>query len=103
LGGPGECLFDGGPVSLLKTVAKIARSLVPDPRRSGQQGCGCIDHRCQRKIFDRDPLCSVAREFASFGDDQRHRVADMSCPPAGQRVSRRDDHRIERADLGDAG
>jgi len=50
----------------------------------------------------RNPLGGVACQIAGLGDDQRHWVADMAHPVAGQRVARRHDDRADRVDLGDA-
>ena len=103
LGRGGERRCDGGPVSPLKPEAEVSRRLVPDRRRPGQQRRRSIDHRVERPVFDRDPLGGVARQLAGFRDNQRHRIADMAYPPARQRKTRRHDHRIDRADLRDAG
>jgi hypothetical protein len=94
---------DGIPVSPLKSETEVSRSFVPDRGRAGQQRRRSLDDRVERPVFDRNPLGGVTRPIAAFGHHQRHRIADMTHPPPRQRITRRHDHRIDRADLRDAG
>jgi hypothetical protein len=103
VGRRGKSRSDGLPVSPLKPETEVSRRLVPDRRRVGQQRRCSLGDRVERPVFDRDPLGGVTRLIARLRDNQRHRITDMTHPPARQRITRRHDHRIDRTDLRDAG
>ena len=102
MGGLGERGANPFAVAALEPEAEIAGRLLPDGGRPRQQSRRRIDHGGERPIIDRDPLGRVTRRLAAFGDDQRHRIADMAHPPAGERKTWRHDQRIDGRDLGDA-
>ena len=77
---PGAVAAEAGPVE-----RQIARRLRPDLRRAGRRGGDNIGHRIARLVIDGDLLGGIARDRLGFGDDQRHRVADMPHHIAGQR------------------
>ena len=90
-------------VAALVTVGEVAGRLVPQQRRVVQQRRRRIGHRRQHAVIDRHKLGGVAGKLAGLGDDKSDRIADMTHSPGGERETRRDDHRLHRRDLGDAG
>ena len=90
-------------VAALETVGEVAGRFVPQQRRAKLQRGRRIDHRGQDPVIDRDQLGGVAGDIPGLGDDERHRIADMTHAAARQCMARRHDDRSDRRDLGDAG
>jgi hypothetical protein len=86
----------------LKPKGEVCQSFVPNRRRPRKQRRRNIGDRLERRYSTAiRSAASCARSRVSA--HRRHRIADMAHPPARQRETRRHNHRIDRADLRDAG
>ncbi len=87
-------------VALADVEGEIARRLVPDRRRTGDERRRAFDHGWQRLVIDLDQLGCRARDLLTVGDDEGHRIADMAHTTLGQCRPRRHDQRLHRRHAG---
>ena len=80
----GEGLVGGLGIARLEHVRDVVGAFVPDRGRTRRDGLCRVGHRGQRLVVDLEALGRILGLPNRFGDHQRHRVADVADPAAGQ-------------------
>ncbi len=91
---------DSGGITALDAERGIARRLIPDERRAGNERRSAIDDGGQRFVVDLDQLGCLARDLLAVGHDEGHRIADMAHTASRERRAGRHDQRRDGCHAG---